>query len=347
MIVEIDPEHDHRWDALVEKHPYGWICHLSSWKKILEEHFPHMKGHYLALIENEEIKAGLPIFEVRSWILRNRFVSVPFASLCDPLVSSEIETGHLVKAALDLAAEMRCPYMEIRTLKAGEFILDERFVRSNFCKHHFLSLEANLEEIRKGFHRTCVRQRIARAQKSGLSLRVGETEEDLAKFYALHLLTRKRVNLPPQPYGFFLQMWRMFSSTGKLELMLVETEKVVVAGLILLKFRDRVSAEFAGSDETFKEMSPNHLLFSEAIGNAHREGYRVFDFGRTSPTNSSLMDFKRQWGTTVVDLPQFTCPKMELLREDWKGHWVPKELCRRLPEPLFEKFGNLCYRHLG
>jgi hypothetical protein len=347
MILKIDPEHDKRWDAFVENHSYGWICHLSGWKKVLEEHFPHMKGHYLVLIERDEIKAGLPLFEVRSWLLGNRIVSVPFATLCDPLVSAETETGELIQAALELALETRCPHVEIRTFNACEFMKDHRFERSNFYKHHFLSLESDLDDIRKGFHRTCVRQRISRAQKSGLNLRIGETEEDLVKFYPLHLLTRKRVNLPPQPYSFFRLLWNMFFSSGRLELMLVEKANVAVAGLILLKFKDRVSAEFAGSDETFKEMSPNHLLFSEAIGNARRDGYRIFDFGRTSPMNSTLMDFKRHWGTTMVDLPQFIYPKVDHSREQGKGYWMARELCRRLPEPLFEKFGNLCYRHLG
>lgn len=192
-----------------------------------------------------------------------------------------------MNAALDLAVSTACPHIEIRTLGASEFILNERFGRTNFYKHHFLSLEHDLEEIRKGFHRTCVRQRITRAQKSGLDLRIGETEEDLGRFYRLYLLTRKRVNLPPQPYRFFRLLWKVFLHPGKLELLLVEKEKTALAGLILLKFKGRVSAEFAGSDESFKEMSPNHLLFSEAIVKAHREKYRVFDFVPSSSPNAA------------------------------------------------------------
>lgn len=347
MLAKIDPVSDKRWDAFVETHPYGWICHLSSWKKVLEQHFPHIKGHYLALIEDEKIRAGLPLFEVRSWILGNRLVSVPFATLCDPLVFTEIETGDLLKATLDLAVETRCSHIELRTLNAGEFIKDERFGRSNFYKHHFLSLDSDLDGIIKGFHRTCVRQRVVRAQKSGLDLRMGESEDDLKKFFGLHLVTRKRLNLPPQPYSFFKLLWATFFPLGNLELMLVEKEKKAIAGLILLQFKSRVSAEFAVSDEKFKEMSPNHLLFSEAIRNAHAKGYRIFDFGRTSPLNLTLMDFKRHWGTTTMDLPQFIYPKFDFAGENSKGHRVAKGLCRRLPEPLFERFGKLCYRHLG
>ena len=62
----INPITDDRWDRFVESHPFGWICHLSGWKKMLESTFPHIKGHYIALLDsNGNIQAALPIFEVR------------------------------------------------------------------------------------------------------------------------------------------------------------------------------------------------------------------------------------------------------------------------------------------
>ena len=66
--IIIDPVKDPRWDKFVEGHPFGLICHLSGWKQVLEESFPHMKGYYLALLnhDNESIRAALPIFEVKS-----------------------------------------------------------------------------------------------------------------------------------------------------------------------------------------------------------------------------------------------------------------------------------------
>ena len=75
--------------------------------------------------------------------------------------------------------------------------------------------------------------------------------------------------------------------------------------MLLSKFRDRVSGEFVAVDPAFQNISPNHFLFWEAIKSACEEGYRIFDFGRTSPRNVGLMDFKRRWGTQVTDLPQF------------------------------------------
>ena len=81
-----------------------------------------------------------------------------------------------------------------------------------------------------------------------------------------------------------------------------------IAAIMLLTFRDRVSVEFSAIDESFKQYSPTHFLFWEAIKWASERGFRVIDFGRTSPNNTSLMEFKERWGTECIDLPQFFHP---------------------------------------
>ncbi|OPY78893.1 MAG: FemAB family protein [Syntrophus sp. PtaU1.Bin005] len=121
--------------------------------------------------------------------------------------------------------------------------------------------------------------------------------------------------------------------------------------MILFKFRDRVSAEFAASDETYRDLSPNHFLFWEAIKSAYEGGYKIFDFGRTSPDNKSLMDFKRHWGTTLIDLPQYFYPKraVETLSnaEDSLSYKLVKKICEKAPDYALKQIGNLCYKHLG
>jgi CelD/BcsL family acetyltransferase involved in cellulose biosynthesis len=51
-----------------------------------------------------------------------------------------------------------------------------------------------------------------------------------------------------------------------------------MATLILFMFRDRISAEFLASDDSYFNLSLNHLLFLEAINTAHDEGFKIFDF---------------------------------------------------------------------
>ncbi|MBW1929150.1 MAG: GNAT family N-acetyltransferase [Deltaproteobacteria bacterium] len=349
----IDPLTDPRWDRFVEEHPYGWICHLSGWKRFLEDTFSHIRGHYFVLVNesSNNIQAALPVYEVRSWLTGNRLVSIPFATLCDPLVSTSEELDSLIREVLSLYQSKKFSHLEIRALSSPSLFTNNDFVAIKFYKHHFILLDRDPEKLKKTFHRTCVRQRINRALKSELTLRMGKAETDLEEFYKLHLLTRKRRALPPQPYRFFKNLWGTFHSDGKVSLLLAQKDDRILAALILFKFKNRVSVEYAASDESFVKISPNHFLFWEAIKIAYQDGFQIFDFGRTSPTNESLMDFKRRWGTQVIDLPQFIYPKaaageIEASEESWKFRLITR-ICDRAPDSFQRIIGNFCYRHLG
>ena len=348
----VDPMKDVRWDTFVENHPFGWLYHLSGWKEVLEKSFKHMKGYFLVLQNNDhDIKAALPIYEVRSWLTGNRLVSIPFATLCDPLISTEDDLTKLFDAALILLKERRASRIEIRTLLSSPLIHNHQLNPYNAFRHHYILLNNEPEQLKRSFHRTCVRQRITRAMKSHLTIKFGSSESDLKKFYRLHFITRKRLGLPLQPYRYFFMLWKNFFPAKRLLLLLAEKQGNAIGGLILFKFKDRVSAEFAASDEKYQEMSPTHLLFWEAIKGAYSEGYKIFDFGRTSLSNMTLMDFKNRWGTKIVDLPQFFYPLQAIQRntevEKSQGYRFIKKICNSAPDWALPFIGRFCYRHLG
>ena len=289
--------------------------------------------------------------EVRSWLLGNRMVSIPFATLCDPLITINAHVDKLLKKTMDLSDEHRCSHIEIRTLQAAQFVENSHFSSTNFYKHHYLSLDQEPAQLMKSFHRTNVRQRIQRAIDSGVHIQTGSSESDLANFFALHVQTRKKLHLPPQPFQFFRMLWNTFHATGQMVLMLAGLEGQIIAGLILFKFKNRVSAEFLASDERFLNVSPNHLLFWEAIKSSREEGFKIFDFGRTSANNESLMTFKSRWGTKVVDLRNFYYPKDMAAhvtkREESISYKFISQICSHSSTPTLLRIGRICYRHLG
>jgi hypothetical protein len=353
QIAIVDPSKDDRWDQFVMQHPFGWLCHLSGWKNLLENCFPHMRGHYLAIVNsgNDTIQAALPLFEVRSWITGSRLVSIPSATLFDPLVSSTQEMKILLDGAIELAGKLKINSLELRTFQTSGLISNERLGSSCFFKNHYLSLEKEPQELMKSFHRSCVRQRIDRALNSEVTVEYGHTEKELQVFYRLYLISRKRLNLPPQPYRFLKSLWDTFFSEKQLDLLLAKKSDLYIGGLILFKFKERVSAEFSVIDQTFYNLSPNHLLFWEAIKNSSQEGFKVFDFGRTSQYNKSLMDFKDRWGTTCIDLPIYFYPREFAQkyngREKSLGYKIMQIACKRSPDFAFKSIGNFCYRHLS
>lgn len=347
----IDPLRNHQWDRFVAQHPFGWITHLSGWKKVLDQAFPHMHGYYLALHDSQGgIAAALPIYSVQSWLTGRRLVSIPFATLCDPLVSGPAEMERLLAAVLRLSERMSIPRIEIRTLAASHLLESDDFSIDCGYKHHFLSLDGDPDRIRSSFHRSCVRQRIVRAEQSGLRMVRGRSEAELKQFYLLHCRTRKRKGLPPHPYRLLKSLWSAFAWNNMLELLLCYKEGLAVAGLILFKYKDRVSIEYSSADASYNECSPIHLLLWNTIRESCLAGYRVLDFGQTSVYNKSLMEFKSHWGTQVADLPHFIYPP-GAGDAAAVGKATAKKLlhyiCNKAPDSALTRLGQFCYRHLG
>ena len=137
-IDRISPDELGAWDAFVARHPLGLVYHLSSWQRALETAFGHIRGRLLVLKDDaSQIQAGLPVYNVRSWLLKNRTVSVPFADICDPLVSTKEEFGLLWQAIEDTARQHKSKKVKIRIRRANTDCLPALLRAGAKYKHHY------------------------------------------------------------------------------------------------------------------------------------------------------------------------------------------------------------------
>ncbi|MFX0134316.1 MAG: lipid II:glycine glycyltransferase FemX [Candidatus Hodarchaeota archaeon] len=348
IIEIINPEEDARWDRFVENHEMGLIYHLSGWKKVIEKTFPHIRGIFFALVENNEIKAALPIYEVKSWLTGHRFVSVPFAQFCDPLVSSATDLKLILQKLQD---ELRAESLEIKIMNSSIFFNQLSLELIHHSKYHYILLDKPPDLLKKQFHRTCVRQRISRALESNIEVTHCASKTELQEFFLLHSHTRKRLGLPPQPIDFFYNLWDIFSSNNMLEIVLASKDEIVIAALLLFKFRNRVTVEISAYDEKYLNFSPTHLLFWETIKSSFEGGYQIYDFGRTSLNSDSLIKFKNHWGTETIDLPTYFKPNIndpnKMIKENSIKYKLIKNFCRISPQPIYQIIGKMVYRHIG
>lgn len=347
----IDPLRDQRWNRFVERHQFGWITHLSGWKRVLDLTFPHMRGYYLVIEEGGGLKAALPVYSVESWLTGRRLVSIPFATLCDPLAADPAEMALLFNAAVNLSREIGVPHIKIKTLFASHLLDQGNFLADCGLKHHFLRLDCDPDRVKRNFHRSCVRQRIARAEQSGLTLVRGACDWHLRAFYLLHRETRKRRGLPPHPFSLIRSMVQIFAGGKNVDLLLCYKGDVAIAGLIVFRYKNRVSIEYSAVDAAYNALSPVHFLFWNTIREACLSGYQTLDFGQTSVHNKSLMDFKSHWGTEVADLPHYIYPNDPALLPEGADKTVGKRVlqyvCNKAPGAALSVLGDFCYRHLG
>jgi len=349
----IDPVEDPRWDQFVMDHPFGWICHLSGWKQVLENSFKHMKGYYFALMDDtgKKIQAGLPVFHVKSRLTGNRLVSIPFATLCDPLVIEEQDMIDLTEKVLSLSKDLGCSYLEIRTLKAEFPQLNGCEVKNmNLYKNHYLKIDGDLDFLKRSFHRTCVRKNIKKAKKNNLKVRIALNASDINVFYKLYTNTRKSLGLPSLPMSFIQSIWETFSSSGRMVFLTSELNSEPIASMLLFKFKGNFAAEHLGWNIKFKPYHPSVHIYWEAIKLAYSKGCKVFDFGRSSRNNKGLLDFKRRWGTCERNLLTFyilNTGNSQPIYETSLKYKAAKRLCFMLPGNAYHYFGNFIYNHMG
>ncbi|PKN89229.1 MAG: hypothetical protein CVU51_01265 [Deltaproteobacteria bacterium HGW-Deltaproteobacteria-1] len=350
----IDPCTDGRWDNFVANHPFGWIVHLSGWKKVIEQTFPHMKAYYFALIDKDTnaIKAGLPIYEISSWLTGNRLVSIPFATLCDPLVSNVQQKEMLISEAIRLLDHLKFCYIEIRTLASSSLFVNKSYRVNAEYKHHYIDISRGEGAVWKNTSYKSIRYMINKAIKNNIQIKYAQNDHDLLAFYELYAETRKRLGLPAQPYIFFKGIFDQFKAAGRADILLACMNNKIIAGHLHLNFNGRLSVEAMGDDCTRRNIGASHYLYWQGIRKACAEEYKIFDFGRTSTHNPTLISFKRRWGTTEADLCTYYYDHgqkkvVAMSRETSMAYKLLSYLCQNAPKPVYPVLSRFCYRHLG
>jgi lipid II:glycine glycyltransferase (peptidoglycan interpeptide bridge formation enzyme) len=118
--------------------------------------------------------------------------------------------------------------------------------------------------------------------------------EAMAAYYHLHCLTRG-MGLPQPAYFQKIQAHLIAKDLGFVTL--VTHKGRAVAGAIFFTFGQQALYKFGASDMRWQHLYPNYLLFWHVIQWLCQHHYTELCFGRTSPNNQGLRQFKAGWGT--------------------------------------------------
>jgi len=279
-----------------------------------------------------------------------RFVSLPFTHFCDPLISSYSEFEQIFNAIQNQQISRQFSFIELRIMNLNTTYYPPDFKIQKLFKIHILNLNKDPEILRATFHKNHIQRGIKKAEKSDINLKKGIDIKDLKEFYKLQLRTRRKHGVPPQPYSFFVNLWKELYPENRMDLLLVEHRHKTIAGIILLKFKNRVCYQYGASDENYLQYRPNHLLMWHAIKNACEEGFEYFDFGKSSIENTGLIEFKNRWGTEEFDIAHLYYPDihgMQTISRKSIKYKFTNLIWGNAPLALTELGGKLLYKHLG
>ena len=341
------------WDRMVEEHPFGSVFQTSAFKKVIAETFAQTKPYYLALIDrNGKMVGGIAMFLVRSRLTGRRLVSLPFVYYSDPLVRTGAEFAQLFEKILDVYKEEKASYVEIKARSSAALLEKvETMVPVLYHKRHSLNLAKGLDAVWVGFHRTCIKQKIRRAEKSGIVIRSAASEKDIAFFHRLLVRTRRRLGIPPQNYGYFENIWKHLGPLGVTDFLVAEKGEQIIGGLNIFKYKDTVYLAHIVGDQRFRASGTDQALIWSAIKTGVRGGYRQLDIGKTSMFATGLTAHKRRWGAEELEAPHFYYPYLRGIashnNEKRISYKLTRLVWRSMPGIPARIAGRFVYRHMG
>ncbi len=348
-ILQIDPVLDDRWDRYAGSHRNAVIYHHSAWLETLRQTYGY---ELLCLaVENEthELEGILPTFFVNSRLTGKRMISLPFSPFCGPLAENG-SAGPLLDRLHKYAEEKKAGHIQIRCLRAIENMEEHAYITDLFYRVHLLDLSPDMDTLLSNYHESCIRRPFMKSLKNGMDLRLADSEADVRAFYELQVRTRKKHGIVPQPLDFFLNMWRNLSGRDLIRILLAQVNGKTIAGLILLGMGDTVIYHNGASDADYLHLKPNHFLIGKAIEMTKALGYKIFNFGTSTPVDTGLIQFKQRWGTEEQFLPYYYYPDITGVRTHIESSWklrITSAVLRHLPAAILKKVGEFGYRHMA
>ena len=355
----IDPLRDPRW-AHLERHPQASVFHTASWLGALHRTYGYRPVALTSCPPGTELSAGIPFCEVRSWISGSRLVSLPFSDHCQPLVNTPGELLNFISCLEKHCTQLRWSYIELRPIElpaglaegqmscaqhhpASESASTLRTYREyNF---HQLNLRPSLRTIFDGFHKSCIRRKIQRAQRENLDYEAGRSDSHLEHFYELLLLTRRRHRLPPQPSIWFRNLRDLFGE--RLTIRVASKNGRPIGGVLTLTHNKTSYYKYGCSNATYHRLGAMPMLFWRAIEEEKYRGAERFDLGRSDLENRGLSVFKLHLGAACSQMSYFRFGSHAPDRSAGNSAYLVRNVFARMPGRFAQFAGSLLYRHMG
>ena len=312
------PEDAAAWDEFVLAHPHGSPFHLTAWKKSVEETFGY-EPHYLLAAEGSVIWGVLPLFLVKNPLAGRALISCPFAVYGGILSGTEEARTAIARQLQHLGEALGVQYIELRNAQDAQcsgFPRISRYV--TFTQEVGPDEDAILAAIPRK-----TRYMVRKALKENFSTR--RQSADFSRFDELYARSLHRLGTPAFPRAHFARIVANFGSQVDIRETILDGK--VVAAVFSFYFRDRILPYYGASDPAYNAAAPNNFMYFDQMRWGGKNGFRLFDFGRSKKENSGSRDFKAHWGMKEHDLPY----EVLLIRRKEMPNYSPNN-------PRFRKF---------
>jgi FemAB-related protein (PEP-CTERM system-associated) len=337
----LTPGDERKWDQYVFDVRDSSAYHAAGWKRVIEKSFGHKTYYLLSEDEGGNVRGILPLVHMKSLMFGNFIVSMPYFNY-GGICTQHIESYRaLLEEAIRIARRERAEHIEFRE----ERIIENGLPFKTSKVSMRLELPSSADDLWKSFP-SKLRSQIRRPERDGLYVDVGR-EDRLDAFTYVFAMNMRDLGTPVYTKDFFRNILETFPQSTWI--CTVYKEKEPIASGILLGFKDCLEIPWASSIRKYNSLSPNMLLYWSVLQYACQHGYRVFDFGRSTPGEGTY-NFKGQWGAKPAPLYWYYWTR----RRDSLPELNPKnpkyrtaiEIWKRLPVPLTKILGPYISKNL-
>jgi hypothetical protein len=344
-IFGIDPISDPRWESFVNRHPCASVFHAKGWLEALRRTYGYEPIGYTTAAPGQELENGIVFCRIRSWLTGDRLVSLPFSDHCQPLVDDPGTLAEVVRAVEEYVQREGLKYVEFRPQFSKDSFPEENTQLATQASYylHVIDIRPDLDTLHRGFHKKSICHKLNRAQRE-LTYEAGNSEELLAKFYHLQVLTRRRHQIPPQPIEWFRNLITCLGN--RVTIRIASKDRQPVASIMAIQGGNSVVSKYGCSDARFHHLGGMPFLIWKGIQEGKEKGAETYDLGRSEPDHEGLVTFKNNWGAARSTLNYFRYPQGSSVSSSstWKAR-LAKIAFSRMPKSLLLAMGRFLYRH--
>ncbi len=333
-----------RWDAFVINHPDSTFFHRFGWQQVIQNTYNHQPYYLLAENAAGEVCGILPLIFINSPFFGRSLISTAFTVGGGLLSDDERTRAHLLAMAQEIATSQDVQYIELRGGAEIRGWHSKTETYSGFAKQILSDEEDAIIQIPRK-KRADLRKAL-RAEAAG-DLKCSVTSE-IDSFYNLYAESVRNLGTPVLAKKWIRNLVQEFED--EIEISVVTSRHIAVAGLLSFYHRDRVLPYYAGSSHAARALHAYDYLYWAQMRRAVDRGCCWFDFGR-SKTGTGAYAYKTYWGfapaplayhyhlVTAKSVPDVNPnnPKFRLMTKVWQ----------RLPLPVANLIGPILAGNLA
>lgn len=341
IVEELQPQDHPSWDAFVRSHSEASHYHLSGWREVIARAFGHQSLYRIAR-DGGEIVGILPIIRFANPLFGRYLVSMPYLNRGGILAKTPEAANALLADGIELVKQTNSKFLELRHVVPCRDDLPRRTEKVSMSLDVRPGVDALWDSIGPK-----VRNLVRKAEKGGLTVREGDRPEDLDTFFELFAENMRDLGTPVYTPRFFREVHRVFHDSIRLSV--VEKEGVPAAVGFCLTWNGFTEIHWAASRRSMLSLSPNMVLYWDAISWAAKSGLHTFCFGR-STVDSGPYRFKKQWGAVGTPLAwEFVLApgaEMPRLNPDNPKFRAAVAVWKKMPIGLTKVLGPPIVRHI-